>query len=44
MKSITSTERGTVSWNGLNTEKTTIRIALATATARTIVKKSRPLT
>ena len=44
MKSITATERGRLCAKGLATAKTTTRIALATATARTISRKSRPLT
>jgi hypothetical protein len=43
-KSVTSTVRGRVCGNGLATAKTTTRIALATATARKISRKSRPLT
>jgi hypothetical protein len=41
MKSITATERGRLSSNGLATVKTTIRIRLATATARTMPSRSR---
>ncbi len=43
-KSVTSTERGSVWANGLATAKRTTRIALATATARKISRKSRPVT
>ncbi len=41
MKSITATERGRLSSNGLTTVKTTISSRLETATARTIPAKSR---
>ena len=44
MKSITATERGSPSSNGWITVKRTTRIALAAATARTIIRKSPPLT
>ena len=44
MKSVTATERGRLCSNGCSTVKRTTTIALATATARTIVRKSRPLT
>ena len=43
-KSITATERGRLWANGFSTVKATTRIALETATARTICRKSRPLT
>ena len=44
MKSITATERGRLWAKGRRTVKATTRIALETATARTISRKSRPLT
>ena len=44
MKSITATERGRLWAKGRRTWKATTRIALETATARTIIRKSRPLT
>ncbi len=44
MKSITATERGRVWANGRRTVKATTRIALETATARTMRTKSRPVT
>ncbi len=43
-KSITATERGRLWAKGRSTVKATTRIALATVTARTISRKSRPLT
>ena len=43
-KSITATERGRLCGEGPRTVKATTRIALETVTARTIWRKSRPLT